>query len=793
MGVRRRLVAAGALVAVTTLVGASGSPAVADATCTVDAGPALTTTCVLPLGASSWTVPSSVTTVSVDIAGGSGGPAAIPGRGARLLVDLDTTPGQTLGAIVGAQGAAGTLYSRGGGGGGGSFLFRGDAADGDLLVAAGGGGGAGSNNSGVDATLAADGTAGNGASPGAGGTDGAGGEASPDAAGGGQGWLDVVAGGNGAGGAAYAYYGGGGGGYSGGGGGAHLLAGTFLWAFGGGGGSSYSVVTPTETGYVTGDGHLALTYTTLRNDPAIDPDGRLTNTVVLSGEDGRTGTLTVRLYGPGDPTCTTPLATATLTAAGDGGYTTPEYTPTEDGEHRWTTEYTRSGEGTVGTTTCEDAATVTATVPPPPTAPEPPAEPEPERAAPAKPEPAAQPAPQTPAGQQPQAVTAPGPTGGDEPGASGRTTATPTRVYASEAPPTTTTDGSDDLAAGPSALTDALPTASELLERPERLVAQLVPALVWVLFLLILAQLFGESLDERIARARERLLRRFPRLAAVHAPTRAWPRLATIGVAVVLVASASWLTEVGYGFAENGWRLFASTILGTLIATIVPRALAAVALRARWGVRTSVRASWWAVAAAVIGVALSRALGFIPGLLQGTVARLDADRTSSPDAQARTDAVRAWSTFATAILAWTLAGLTPMTGTGELLIRDALAVGAVGGIGGLFVELLPLDALPGGELIARRRWQWLALTALTTLAFGTIVLPDASNWIEVPQVQHWMLVAGGASAVLATAIVLLNVIRPRPAPEPASMAAQPNTGRDASRESRASAQHRPAP
>lgn len=246
---RSRSVAAG--VAVSTLAVVAALLAVAPAS----AAPIGTSETFSATGAiQTWTVPSGVTTVFVELAGGQGGRSfGWGGTGAELTGTLSVTPGETLNVIVGGQGADGVEFSLGAGGGGGSFIYT-TADETGILAAAGGGGGNGSNDFATGASLTTSGIAG-GSGGGAGGTSGSGGGAAFGGGGGGllgsgangsfgvgggsvvsgaAGGSGTSAGGFGGGGAASSSPGGGGGGYSGGGGGG--FSGN---AGGGGGGGSF--------------------------------------------------------------------------------------------------------------------------------------------------------------------------------------------------------------------------------------------------------------------------------------------------------------------------------------------------------------------------------------------------------------------------------------------------------------------------------------------------------------------------------------------------------------------------
>ena len=235
-----------------------------------------------PTGSSqSLVVPSTTTTMTVDMAGGAGGGYlnAAGGAGGRVQATFPVVPGETLTVFVGlagtcpynsgtqqpggygaAPGGDGAYVSPGqnsGSGGGASGISRGSTP----ILIAGAGGGCGINNVG-GAGGGQTAQAGGGSYGGAGGTQTAGGNGGSGPYPGSPG--SSLQGGNGGGSGSTSYLGGGGGGgyYGGGGGGGG--DGSFGGAGGGGsdfiGASAGSVIeTP---GYQQGDGYAILTYST---------------------------------------------------------------------------------------------------------------------------------------------------------------------------------------------------------------------------------------------------------------------------------------------------------------------------------------------------------------------------------------------------------------------------------------------------------------------------------------------------------------------------------------------------
>ncbi|MEQ9188569.1 MAG: GEVED domain-containing protein [Cryomorphaceae bacterium] len=228
--------------------------------------------------AQTFTVPTGVTSLIVDMAGAQGGPSnysGVGGLGGRVQCTLSVTGGQVLNLYVGGAGASpaggfngggtGTAPGNNGGGGGGATDIRvGGTALANRSVVAGGGGGGSQGNGGAGGGL----TGAQGSTNGSGiwatgGTQSAGGSGglyntgscAPGAFAN-NGSLGV--GGNGiSGGGACTNYGGsgGGGGYYGGGG---------MQINGAGGGSSYSDASASGVvhtqGYQSGNGFITFTY-----------------------------------------------------------------------------------------------------------------------------------------------------------------------------------------------------------------------------------------------------------------------------------------------------------------------------------------------------------------------------------------------------------------------------------------------------------------------------------------------------------------------------------------------------
>jgi len=87
----------------------------------------------------------------------------------------------------------------------------------------------------------------------------------------------------------------------------------------------------------------------------------------LTGGTILTGTLTFRVYGPGDDACATPLRTTTTAVSGNGIYAAPTLAATAAGTYRWVAEYAGDANNrAAGPTSCGGATVVVRAPPAPP-------------------------------------------------------------------------------------------------------------------------------------------------------------------------------------------------------------------------------------------------------------------------------------------------------------------------------------------------------------------------------------------------------------------------------------------
>jgi hypothetical protein len=101
--------------------------------------------------------------------------------------------------------------------------------------------------------------------------------------------------------------------------------------------------------------------------------GQITDTATLSGGVSATGTITFRLFGPGNDQCSgTPAFTSTSPVTANGNVTSASFTPTAAGTYHWVAQYSGdANNAAAGPTACNDTnedVVITPVVAPTPTA-----------------------------------------------------------------------------------------------------------------------------------------------------------------------------------------------------------------------------------------------------------------------------------------------------------------------------------------------------------------------------------------------------------------------------------------
>ena len=98
------------------------------------------------------------------------------------------------------------------------------------------------------------------------------------------------------------------------------------------------------------------TTLTTQASAAAQLGGLIHDTATLSGGVAPTGTITFSSFGPNDATCTAvPAFTSIVTVAGNGSYTSANFTPSVAGTYRWVATYSGDANNVASATACNDA------------------------------------------------------------------------------------------------------------------------------------------------------------------------------------------------------------------------------------------------------------------------------------------------------------------------------------------------------------------------------------------------------------------------------------------------------
>jgi hypothetical protein len=89
--------------------------------------------------------------------------------------------------------------------------------------------------------------------------------------------------------------------------------------------------------------------------PEITIGGSVTDLAILSGGNNPTGSITFRVYGPGDVTCSgAPVFTSTVAVNGNGTYESGVFTPEAVGTYRWIASYSGDFRNNAAAGACGD-------------------------------------------------------------------------------------------------------------------------------------------------------------------------------------------------------------------------------------------------------------------------------------------------------------------------------------------------------------------------------------------------------------------------------------------------------
>ena len=289
----------------------------------------------------------------------------------------------------------------------------------------------------------------------------------------------------------------------------------------------------------------------------------------------------------------------------------------------------------------------------------------------------------------------------------------------------------------PTSLTHALSTLQQIFANPVVLGTAVGSASAFLLLVALPAELLASTL----AREYEVL---FGRLRRLHAHwldrLRGWFSRSPFagGVALTLLAALIFgFADPHFGPDIASLRLVLACGIALIIVGHLTNAITGWVVRERWRVGTLLEVRPLALILTVVGVFLSRLLGFSPGFLIGLIVGMSLTGTTTVRQRSRTVLVHAGIIVAFGILAWIgFSALTATTGGHpttfvQALCLDIFAAVAAEGLTMLLIGLLPFRFLEGEDVFAESKTIW-AVSYLSVLtAFCVIVLPVAAHWEEI--------------------------------------------------------------
>jgi len=137
--------------------------------------------------------------------------------------------------------------------------------------------------------------------------------------------------------------------------------GTYNWRVSYSGDTNNNPAGPTACGSESVNVNQATTSISTTASGTVAVGGNISDSAALSGGFNPTGTITFKLYGPGDTTCSTAIATSTATVNGNGSYGSAPFTTGAVGTYNWTAGYSGDTDNTAAGPTACGAESVTVT------------------------------------------------------------------------------------------------------------------------------------------------------------------------------------------------------------------------------------------------------------------------------------------------------------------------------------------------------------------------------------------------------------------------------------------------
>jgi hypothetical protein len=291
---------------------------------------------------------------------------------------------------------------------------------------------------------------------------------------------------------------------------------------------------------------------------------------------------------------------------------------------------------------------------------------------------------------------------------------------------------------GPSAVAASLPSLIEILSDPATIGAALVGALIVAILMPFPSELFNRTVE----RNRDEIRGWFTRIPIVGRVARGesepvWQRgflggLLSIAIAGLLSAALdpAFGPNLQTGLA---WLASAVAIFTVINTKSLPERTAQ---RRQSSDRGHLSMVIGALPIAILGVVISRIVGYLPGYLYGVIMVWVFARELSARDEAGTAERGAWWMLILAVSSWLMLSAA-RAGTIEgsipgLLLTSALSAVTVAGIEAVVFAMAPVGGLGGAKLFRVSRVRWAVLYAVGLLLFILVILNPENGFAAAP-------------------------------------------------------------